>query len=240
MSAMAAAEGCGEIRRALGVYILGAIAPADRAAVDRHLATCTDCREELAGLASLPGRLGSVPTTDVTRMDQDQADPATPGERRPDVPLPSLLQRTARLRRHLMWRRWAAVAAAVVIAGGGAVAVSRVLDPPALRPAASALPWVTTVHGRNPATGEGATVRYRPQPWGLELHVQVTGIPAGTRCELHVVGPDGPEAAAGGWTVTVGQPGTWYPASSPYQASSVRGFVVTTAGGHTLVSVPVR
>ena len=237
---MAGAEECREIRRALGVYILGAIAPADRAVVDRHLASCLDCREELAGLASLPGRLGRVPTTDVTRMDGDQADPAAPGERPPDVPLPWLLQRVALIRRHLMWRRWAAAAAAVVIAGGGAVAVSRVLYPPALRPAASALPWVATVHGRNPATGAGATVQYRPQPWGLELHVQVSGIPAGTRCELHVLGPDGREAAAGGWTVTAGQPGAWYPASSPYSGSRVHGFVVTTAGGQALVSVPFR
>jgi hypothetical protein len=139
-----------------------------------------------------------------------------------------------------MWRRLAAAAAAVVIAGGGAVAVSRVLYPPARPPSASAEPWEVTVHGSNPGTGARATVRYQPQPWGLEMDVQVSGIPAGTRCELQVLGAGGWEAAAGGWTVTAAQPGAWYPASSPFPGSGVRGFAVTTAGGRVLVNVPVR
>jgi anti-sigma factor RsiW len=62
---MWASEGCGEIRHALGVYLLGAISPADRSAVGRHLAGCAGCREELARLAGLPGLLGTVPAADV-------------------------------------------------------------------------------------------------------------------------------------------------------------------------------
>jgi len=225
------AGGCGEIRHALGVYVLGAIGPADRAAVDSHLARCADCREELAGLAGLPGLLGSVPAADVTRMGLDEADPAGRGEGPPDVMLRSLLERAARLRRHLMWRRVAVAAAVAVIAGGGAVAGSRMLYPPAVRPAASALQWAATVHGSNTRTGAGATVRYLPQPWGLELLVQVSGITPGTRCELQVLGPGGRKVAAGGWTVAGGHAGAWYPASSPLPVSGVRGFVVTTVGG---------
>jgi anti-sigma factor RsiW len=51
---------CGEIRLELGVYVVGAIRPADRSAVDRHLADCADCRDELAGLAGLPALLRRV------------------------------------------------------------------------------------------------------------------------------------------------------------------------------------
>ena len=51
---------CRDIRQALGVYLVGAIDPAERSAVDIHLATCPDCREELAGLAGLPALLGRV------------------------------------------------------------------------------------------------------------------------------------------------------------------------------------
>jgi hypothetical protein len=83
-------------------------------------------------------------------------------------------------------------------------------------------------------------VRYLWQPWGLALQVQVSGIPAGMGCELHVVGPDGREVAAGGWKVTAGHAGAWYPASSPVPGSGVHGFIVTTAAGKPLVSVPVR
>jgi anti-sigma factor RsiW len=237
---VAAAEGCGQVRRSLGVYILGAIAPADRAAVESHFARCAGCREELAGLASLPGRLGSVPAADVIKMDAGDGDPAGRGDGPPGLTLRSLLERAARVRRHLIWRHAAVAAAVVVIAGGGAVAVSHAVYLPAQRPAASALPWPVTVHGSDPGTGAAATVRYLWQPWGLALGVQVSGIPAGTGCELQVLGPDGREVAAGGWKVAAGDAGAWYPASSPVPGSGVHGFVVTTADGEPLVSVPVR
>ena len=43
---------CTDARLSLGVYVLGAIDPAERALVDAHLLTCRDCRDELAGLAA--------------------------------------------------------------------------------------------------------------------------------------------------------------------------------------------
>ena len=52
---------CAGIRPQLGVYLTGAIGPADRAAVVRHLGACADCRAELAGLAALPGLLRRPP-----------------------------------------------------------------------------------------------------------------------------------------------------------------------------------
>lgn len=63
--------GCGDIREPVGVYVLGAIGPAERAAMDGHLAGCAGCREELAGQVGLPGRLASVPVSDVSRMTLD-------------------------------------------------------------------------------------------------------------------------------------------------------------------------
>jgi anti-sigma factor RsiW len=51
---------CPEARISLGVYVLGAIDPAERAQVEGHLATCRDCRDELAGLAALPALLARV------------------------------------------------------------------------------------------------------------------------------------------------------------------------------------
>ena len=48
---------CAGIRSQLGVYVIGAISPEDRAVVVRHLAACEPCREELANLAGLPGLL---------------------------------------------------------------------------------------------------------------------------------------------------------------------------------------
>jgi predicted lipoprotein with Yx(FWY)xxD motif len=52
---------CAGIRPQLGVYLTGAIAPADRVAVVRHLTACAGCRAELAGLAGLPALLRRPP-----------------------------------------------------------------------------------------------------------------------------------------------------------------------------------
>ena len=234
-------RGCAEIRSALGVYVVGAIDPADRAVVEAHLAWCVDCREELAGLAGLPGRLGSVPAADVARLAMGEPVPGG-GEAgdRPDAALRALLDRSAALRRQRMWRRVTAAAAVTVVVAGGAVAVSRAVAPPsALSAASPVLASATTVHGSNLHTGAAATVRYAAQPWGLQVQAQVSGIPPGTQCELLVLGAGGP-VTAGGWTVAPGHAAAWYPLSAPSAGSGVRGFVVTTVSGKPLVSVPIR
>lgn len=135
---MTGAGGCGEIRRALGVYVLGAIGPAQRAVVYGHLAWCSACREELAGPAGLPGRLASVPARDVTRMTLGEPVPAgQEHECPPEARLRPLLEKAAVRRRHHWLRGVAAVLAVAAVAGGGVVAGSEVLHPPALRPAAA-------------------------------------------------------------------------------------------------------
>jgi Putative zinc-finger len=228
---------CGEIRHALGVYILGAISPADRSTVERHLARCADCRAELAGLAALPGRLGSVPAADLTKMAADEPAGAGRGEDPSDVLLQMMLGRAARIRRRRRWRRLAVAAAAVLIVGGGAAAGSRVLYSPATGPYASAVPWAATLTGSDPQTGMSATVKYLRRPWGLELKVQVSGISPGTRCQLQVVDASGQDVPAGGWIVAAGHALAWYPASSPLPADDVRGFEITTVRGQDLVTV---
>ncbi len=113
---------CGEMRRALGVYVVGAIGPADRGAVDEHLAGCADCRDELAGLAGLPALLGRVPADEAAGLllgrDPDPAKPA----------LVALLDRAARLHGHRSWPRIAAAAAAGLIVGAGVVTAAGALD----------------------------------------------------------------------------------------------------------------
>jgi hypothetical protein len=228
---------CAEIRHALGVYILGAISPADRSTVERHLARCADCRAELAGLAALPGRLGSVPAADMTKMAADERAWAGRGERPPDVLLQTLLDRAARIRRRLRWRRLAVATAAVLIVGGGAAAGSRMLYSPPAQPSASEVAYAATVTGSDPRTGMSATVKYLGRPWGLALKVQVSGISPGTRCELQVVDASGQDVPAGGWMVAAGHALAWYPASSALRVADVRGFEITTVQGKDLVTV---
>ncbi len=237
---MTSAGECAGIRQALGVYLLGAIGPADRAAVDRHLAGCAGCRDELAGLASLPGRLASVPAADVPRLGQGPR--SFLDEMRSEGTIRSLADRTARMR--WRWRRRYLAAALAVAAAAGGVAAAGVATRPGLPAVVSAAAGNSaavgsTVRGSNPGSGAIATVRYVAHLWGLELRVQISGIPAGTRCQLWVVGPGGRSAVAGSWTIASYATGTWYPASSPLPATEVRAFVITS-GHTTLVTVPVR
>ncbi|MGO8958499.1 MAG: anti-sigma factor family protein [Streptosporangiaceae bacterium] len=224
---------CGEMRRALGVYVVGAITPADRSAVDEHLAGCAVCRDELAGLAGLPALLGRVPADEAAAIllgrDPDASRP----------PLASLLNRAATLRRLRVWPRLAAAAAAGLVIGAGAVAAAHeIARPKAPSAAAAARPWGTAVHGTDARTQASATIRYQARPWGLQLAVQVSGIRTGTRCWLKVTNARGLQVASGSWTVAGGDHGAWYPASSSVPLSAARAFVITTGHG-TLVTVPV-
>jgi anti-sigma factor RsiW len=57
MAGASSAGECAQVRQELGVYVVGAIEPANRARLKRHLTACARCRDELAGLAGLPGML---------------------------------------------------------------------------------------------------------------------------------------------------------------------------------------
>lgn len=54
-------DSCDRLRPELGAYLVGAISVQDRAKLVRHLASCERCRDELAGLAALPGLLHRAP-----------------------------------------------------------------------------------------------------------------------------------------------------------------------------------
>jgi len=58
---------CAQVREELGVYLVGAIDPGDRARVKGHLTFCARCRDELAGLAGLPGMLRRIPADEAMR-----------------------------------------------------------------------------------------------------------------------------------------------------------------------------
>lgn len=229
---------CAQVRQALGVYVLGAIEPADRDAVDRHLADCADCRQELAGLAGLPALLRRVPAAEISGLAAENT-----GDRRAEAPSPgpelaSALALAGRRRRHRSQALAAAAAAAGLIAGAGATAGLHAVHSAERRPAASAPTWAGTSQATSPRTGVRMIVRYAARRWGLELSVRVAGLPPGTTCELHVITGQEPAATAGGWTLA-GDPAAWYPASASVPLTAVRDFVLTS-GSRTLVTVPVQ
>ncbi len=222
---------CAQVRQDLGVYLLGAIEPAQRALAGRHLAACPQCRAEVAGLAGLPSLLRRVPVAEALKLAPDAA-VVVPGL----LPVAALAGRLSGIRR----RRWCLTAAAALMAGFAAAVGLQVLHAAVAGPPAAAAPrWAVTVQGSSGVTGVWAAVRYTTVPWGTEVEVQITGIAAGTRCQLLVTGPRGQDVAAGGWTIAAGHQAARYPGSVPFQAASLRGFAVT-ADGKVLVTVRAR
>jgi anti-sigma factor RsiW len=225
---------CEDVRQSLGVYVLGAAEPAERALVRLHLTWCRACREELAELAGLPGLLRRVPAADADRLLRGEDDPEDSADAPSEVSLPTLLGRTAKTRRTRRWLAVAATAAAVAVAAGSGVAASGGFGLGAS--AHSQVDW-ETFSARNQLTLASAIVRYAPTRWGAQVEVRVSGIAPGTACQLLVTGSRGQERIGGSWTVVPGDSGTWIPASTSLPANSVVGFAVL-AGGKTLVSVP--
>lgn len=230
---MGQAGECTQTRPLLGVYLLGAIDPAGRSAVDSHLAGCAACRKELAGLAGLPALLRRVPASELPRAVGDAAGRAGQLDRAPGPVLPDLLTRAAAAGRARRWRGRALVAAGLAIAVGGSVALPQLWQP------GGGLDGWRTVSGRSPQTQASATVDYAARGWGTALAVRVGRVPPGTTCQLWVTNARGQEAKAGGWTIPRATGPVWYPASTSYAATSLRRFEIT-AGQRTLVSILVR
>ena len=227
---------CQHVRQLLGVYVVGAIDPAERFVVDSHLASCPDCREELAGLAGLPALLGRVPFPEaeqITRFDSERAEAGEHLEAEPaeaDVLTP-LLARVAHRRRVSRWRSLVSVAAVAVIAAGAAIGAIRLANPPAAT--SSALHW------ENVQTANALThmdVKYAGFPGGVRLDVKVTGVPVGTTCKFWVIGDDGQRWPAGSWTVTDEWNPSSYPTVSAAPVHEVYSFQLTS-GGRTLAQV---
>jgi predicted anti-sigma-YlaC factor YlaD len=217
---------CREIRQLLGVYVVGAIDPSERAIVDLHLQDCPACREELSGLAGLPALLGRVPREDVLRMGDG-------GVGLPDMDEPpaellnSLLRRVAGTRRTRRWRSVLALAAAVAIAAGGTTAIVNAVRPGTFH---------DTDRGSNAQLA--AVVDYSSTPWGMAMKVGVTGVPANALCTLYA-DSSGRWVAVGQWRA-LGPDYTqhWYQLQAQgVPAKDVHGFKITS-DGKTLLQIP--
>ena len=228
---------CTEARLSLGVYVLGAIDPAERALIDAHLATCRDCRDELAGLAGLPALLARVNPDEVSRIRADDAVPAA-SEEPPEELLGTVLSLAEARKRRNRWRYVSAAAAVVVIAAGlfgglKAATSTTTTRPVVVSPGPGS--W-DTASGTSQATGVSATVAYSTELWGSAFQVLVDHIPVGTTCELWVVHDDGTRTQVASWTTSADEGKDWYSGSMSATAGSIGKFQIT-AGNQVLLEV---
>jgi hypothetical protein len=235
---------CPEARISLGVYVLGAIDPAERALVDAHLATCRDCRDELAGLAGLPALLARVSTEEAIALAETDGPFPVAGAETLEPPrelLASVIDLTSARRRRRRWRDAAlGVAAALIIAVGvfGGLRLGSGPAQPATASSANGLyvgvpngAWETAAGHSGSMT---ATVSYRPMGWGTQLDAKVTGIPIGTDCQLWVIDSHGNRVLAGAWTTDNAEGSVYYPGSAALSSSDVTAFEVTVGQGKAI------
>jgi hypothetical protein len=233
---------CTDARLSLGVYVLGAIDPAERALVDAHLVTCRDCRDELAGLAGLPALLARVNPDEISRICADDTVRAGAyagaDDQPPEELIGTVLDLAEARRRRTRWRFVATAAAVVAIAGGlfgglSSISTTRTVPVPISAPGTH---WETVE-----ATGSGgasASVAYSHELWGDAFEVLVKHIPVGTTCQMWVVHPDGTRTQVASWTTAKDEGNVWYSGSMAATAQPISKFQITADHKVLLTAMP--
>jgi Putative zinc-finger len=219
----------------LGVYALGAADAPERMLVESHLATCPECRAELALLEPLPGLLGRVPVSLLAGDRPPARQPAQAGAARPSA----LAGQSARARGgsrpnpRRPASRWRAVLGAAAAAVAGAAGGFWLAQP-----AASPPPAAITLSGANPATHTRVTVTLTGTSWGTSIRLIARGLPLNEPCRLIVRSRAGGTEVTGAWDawrpgpVSIPASAAWRPAdiASLQVATTSRSLVTITTG----------
>jgi len=230
---------CTDARPSLGVYVLGAIDPAERSLVDAHVVTCRDCRDELAGLAGLPALLARVNPDEISRICADDTVRTVADDRPPGELIGTVLDLAEARRHRTRWRFVAAAAAVVAIAGGlfgglSSITTTRTVAVPI---SAAGTKW-ETVEATSSVTGASGSVAYTHEMWGDAFEVLVDHIPVGTTCQLWVVHPDGTRTQVAAWTTASDEGKVWYAGSMPKTGQPISSFQITANHKVLLTATP--
>jgi hypothetical protein len=223
----------------LGAYALGVLDPDEARTVHGHLASCTGCRRELAGLAAMKSTLAGVPAEAFLDGPPEGGD--------------LLLRRTLRAMRddnaRARRRRTALVAAGLMVvstvaAGAGVLAGQHAgasapgASAPGTNTATTPVPGARVAATTDPKTGATIRTAVTPAAGWVRVHADVQGIKAGKRCQLVVVTRGGAPVVAGSWLVsTKGETdGTTLSGSALVSAVDVAAVEVVTFDNEKLVS----
>ncbi|GAA2967847.1 anti-sigma factor family protein [Actinokineospora diospyrosa] len=223
----------------LGAYALGVLDDDERGEVERHLTGCADCRAELHALEEVRDMAGELPPEALLDGPPDDGD--------------LLLARTLRqVRSESNASRnrsiaIASVAAAVVIAAvlGTGIVIGRSTGTPQAQTTVTVSPTEPQIEGTrflsgsDPNTGTRLTAKVVPAAGWVRLNIAVTGIPAGERCRVIVVGKDGSREEAGSWLVSTrgAQEGTTLDGAALVAPGDVEAIEIVNTDGKRFVSV---
>ncbi len=182
-----------DLHQLLGAYLLGGLEPHDAAAFDHHLTVCSECRQELDELASLPALLDAVPVAEAIALaavaSGSQPVPAIASAEAPRQLLDQLAARRRSARRRWLAALGGAAAAALAL---GVLAGPSLIQPD--RPDAS--------YSVESGAGLQFSVGLVKKTWGTELAVEGGSLPVEGTVSLWVKDRDGVEDRAFAWTAT--------------------------------------
>jgi anti-sigma factor RsiW len=210
-------DGCR--RTDLGAHLVGSLDPAERAEVEQHLATCIDCRSEMAELAPLRAVLGRIDAAEA----RDHL----------LTPSPDLLSRAlaavdeheqTERRRLLRWKMATAAAAAVAVLAG-------------------VLPQLITngTDGTPMAVMTGVTAAgvgsMHQQAWGTAVHLELTGLPPASGYRAYATARDGRTEVAANWGASPDGRATVV-GTTAIPRNELASIDIRTADGRPLLTLP--
>lgn len=180
-----------EPHRNVGAYALGVLGAADAFRFEEHLAQCPVCEVRAAEFRA------------VTAVLAEHVRRTPPGVEPVVRAGPELVRRAVgavvAVRRRSHRRRLALVAAAVVLAVGGPLAVLGGPARPGLPPGRAQPQFWSAA---DPSTGVAAVVTAGAKEWGTDVGLEVARVPVAGICALVAVGRDGSEETVTTWSVT--------------------------------------
>jgi hypothetical protein len=197
-----------------GAYVLGSLSPAERAAYEKHLATCSFCREAVADIAVLPGLLGRLDPADLDRLMRDVPPPAVRRASTPDLVSAARSNRLKERRRN----RWkvtgvalAAACLALVVGGGGGLWCRGAPAPPTPPSAGGGGPApVIKMTPDNDRVPVSATINIAGAPGGTQVNLLCAMNNGEKSSEAYTIrlmayGPDGEHEQLGSWIASPGK-----------------------------------
>jgi hypothetical protein len=227
--------------RLLGAFVLGALDPEERIAIEAHLTDCADCLQQVAELKEVRAVLDGLPPEAMLQTPPDA-----------DLALQRALRQARAESTADRRRRTAIVATAAAVVLAAAVGVGTALGsrpatdgpPVAAPPSATSTPApagtrVGTIV--DPATGVRLTAAVVPAAGWVRVNASVNGIAAGEDCRLIVVSRDGRREVAGGWVVsdTAAREGTNLDGSVSVPPDQVTAIEVRNIAGRVYATLPI-
>jgi hypothetical protein len=216
-----------------GAYVLGALSPAERSAYERHLATCSFCREAVRDISTLPDLLSRLDATEFAKL----VDPSlSAGKEHHPIRRRVTRRKSAKA---LTVRIVSSAAALLLIAlvGVGVFVLTRGSSAPAATPPGPAVAMMP-VAGVSPLT---ATLRMTSKAGGTVVDLTCEYSKSATKpytFRLIAYGPDDEKEQIGSWRAA---PGTDFPmeAVTHFAAGSLSRLELVQYDGKALLAYDV-